>query len=136
MLKQFINLFRKGKKMAKLQVKLQGKMVNINTGNPKVASCLAALIEACAERQFSIGMYLDHSNGETYQLVRIKQYNGTHRAYLINGSTGVARNSDKRVMVQEAKGGGDNGRGYVTTLPARKDRFFDPDNAGQFIDVD
>jgi len=122
--------------MAKLQIKLQGKKVNINTDNPKVAGCLAALIEACAERQFSIGMYLDHSNGETYQLVRIKQRYGSPRAYLINGSTGVARNSDKVVLVQEAKGGGDNGRGYVTTLPARKDRFFDPDNAGQFIDVD
>ncbi len=122
--------------MAKLQVKLGNQTVKINTDNPKVAGCLVALIEACAEKQFSIGDYFDHSNGESYQLVRIKQSYGAPRAYLINGSTGVARNSDKVVLVQEVKGGGANGRGYVTTLPARNDRFYDPDNVGQFIDVD
>ena len=120
----------------KRTVTIGSTKLNLNMGNPKVADALAALVKACAERQFSIGNYLDHSNGETYQLVRIKQRNGASRAYLINGSTGAARNSDKVVLVQEAKGGGDNGRGYVTTLPARNDRFFDPDNAGQFIDVD
>lgn len=116
-----------------MTVNLNGKKVVIDTARQKVASALAALIEACAERQFPIGLELEHSNGTEYVLARIKQPNGTLRAYLIGIDTGVARNSRKVVMVQDPKGG-DLGRGYVTDLPAENDRFYDPENPGQFID--
>ena len=120
--------------MSKVNVKLAGKKVVIDTARPKVASALAALIEACAERQFPIGMMLEHANDSEYILSRIKQRDGTLRAYLIGVDTGVARNSRKVVMVQDPKGG-DLGRGYVTDLPAENDRFYDPENPGEFIDV-
>lgn len=119
-----------------IQVKMNGKKVNLNLDRPKVKKALAELIEACAERQYSIGDYFEHANGETYQLVRIKQRYGAPRAYLINGTTGVARNSDKIVKVEEADGGGAQGRGYTTTLPCRKDKFWDDENPGNFLDID
>lgn len=117
-------------------LKINGKSVKIDTNKPKVAALLEQLIKALTTREFPIGMALDHSNGGEYLLARIRQSNSTYRAYLINTDTGIARNSDKAVKVLEADGGGEFGRGYVETLPARKDRFYDPDNDGQFIDVD
>jgi hypothetical protein len=123
--------------MSKKTIKLNGQKVVLDMNRPKVQDLVAELIQACAERQFPIGMKLEHENGGVYVLSRIKLYNGSFRAYLI-GTTGVhkgiARNSDKIVMVQEPKGGG-TGRGYVTDLPARLDRFYDPDNVGEFIDI-
>lgn len=113
----------------KATVKIAGKNVNINTDNPKVATALVALIQACAKRHFPIGMELENANGGTYLLSRILQVNGSHRAYLINTETGVARNSDRKVLVQDAKDG-EYGRGYVTTLPCRKDKFYDDENGG------
>ena len=104
---------------------------------PKVQSLVAELLQACAERQFPIGIVLEHQDNNgcvtDYILARIKQWDGTLRAYLISEKTGVARNSRKVVMVQDPKGG-DLGRGYVTDLPAENDRFYDPENPGQFID--
>lgn len=121
----------------KTTLNLSGQKVNINTDNPKVAKALVALVEACAERQFPIGLSLEHVDKDgsitEYLLARIKQYNGTHRAYLINHDTGVARNSRKVVMVQEPKGG-EFGKGYVTDLPAERDKFIDPDGDGEYID--
>ena len=119
----------------KATVRLSGKDVNINTANPKVAAALVALVKACAERQYAIGEAYEHSNGDEYLLSRILQRGGGHRAYLINIDTGVARNSDKVVMVQDPKGG-EYGRGYVTTLPCRKDKFWDAENPGSFIPLD
>lgn len=116
----------------KTQVNLSGKMVNIDTDNPKVASALVALVKACAERHYAIGQEFTNANGRTYILSRILQANGTHRAYLINKTgpnKGVARNSDRKIMVQDAKGG-KYGRGYVTKLPCRNDKFYDEDNGG------
>jgi hypothetical protein len=83
-------------------------------------------------------MTFRHADGDTYQLVRIKMIK-RHRAYLMNTRTGVARNSRKVVWVIEPNGaksgkGGGKGFGYVEDLPAEKDRFFDPDNPGTFID--
>lgn len=123
--------------MAKSTLVINGKVMNINTNNPKVADLCTALVKALIERQYPIGMVLDHKNGEEYILARILQWNGTHRAYLINQDTGIARNSDRVVTVQDAKGGGEFGRGYVTVLPARKDCFFDPDaDDGSFLPND
>jgi len=116
--------------MAKMTVNLNGKSVNINTDNPKVAGALAALIEACVERHFPVGTKYLHKNGTWYQLVRIQQANGTFRAYLINTITGRARNSRKVVIVltDDCMPGG-----YVTDLPDETDHFFDPENPGQLI---
>jgi len=117
--------------MSKINVKINGKAVVIDTNRPKVAACLGALIEACAERQFPIGMFLDHvdKNGrETteYQLVKVHG-----RAYLINQETGRARNSRKVVYVQ---GNPPDGY-YVTDLPAEKDKFLDPEcDNGELLD--
>lgn len=80
-------------------------------------------------RKFYIGDELEHTNGDSYLLTRIKQYAG-HRAYLINTDTGIARNSDKTVMVEGAT---KTCKGYVNELPARKDEFIDPDGNG--VDV-
>ena len=121
----------------KQTINLNGNKVVIDTNRKAVAAALVALVEACAERQFSVGMILDHLDNDgqitEYQLVRIKQPNSTLRAYLINTEDGVARNSRKVVMVQDPTGG-DNGRGYVTDIPAERDRFIDPDNDGQLLD--
>ena len=116
--------------MSKVNVKLNGKIVVIDTARPKVANALAALIEACAERQFPIGMVLEHENGGDYLLTQVKTAGGRIRAYLHNTDTGRARNSRKVVIVQEPG----VGTGYVTDLPAENDRFYDPENPGQFID--
>ena len=78
--------------------------------------------------------YFTHENNDgsetEYQLVRIKQY-GALRAYLINGDTGRARNSRKVVMVQTDMPD-EYPNGYVTDLPAEKDKFLDDD--GGYID--
>jgi len=118
--------------MSKTVLKINGKSVKIDTNKPKVSDLLAQLIKALTTREFPIGMMLEHENQDNYLLARIKQYNGSYRAYLINQSTGIARNSTKRVMVEEPQ----NGRGFVTDLPCKKDRFYDPENYGKFIEVD
>ena len=121
--------------MAKNVLKVGGKSIKIDANKPKVADLLAQLIKALTTREFPIGMTLEHENQDTYLLARIKQPSGVYRAYLINEGTGIARNSTKRVLVEEPKDGG-NGRGYVTDLPCKKDRFYDEENPGQFIEVD
>jgi len=123
--------------MAKKTVVINGNKVVIDMSRPKVQNLVAELLKACAERQFPIGLYLDHADDDgqvtEYMLVRILQRDGTRRAYLINTEDGTARNSRKVVLVQDPTGG-ENGRGYVTEIPAEKDRFFDPDNDGEFLD--
>lgn len=122
--------------MSSRTIKIGGKNVTINMNRPKVADAVAALVQACAERHFPIGMVLEHENGSNYILTRIKQRDGTLRAYLIgldNGHSGIARNSDKVVKVKEPKGG-EFGRGYVLDIPARNDRFIDPEGNGEYLD--
>ena len=122
--------------MAKSTVTINGKKVTIDTNKAKVADAVAALIKAVGERQFSIGMpILKHANGDSYLLARVK-YGSGYKALLMNTRTGVARRSDKLVIVQEPDGGGENGRGYVTDLPCKKDRFYDPENSRKFIECD
>lgn len=116
--------------MSKTTVNLNGKDVVLDMSRKGVAEAVAALLKLAAERRFDVGSYLEHESGTEYQIVRIKQSNGTHRAYLINGETGVARNSRKVVKVQGAK---DQYPGYITELPCEKDRFYDPDGDG-FVD--
>ena len=118
--------------MAKTVLKIGGKSVKIDTNKPKVADLLSQLMKALTTREFPIGMMLEHENQDNYLLARIKQYNGSFRAYLVNAETGIARNSTKRVLVEEPT----NGRGYVTDLPCKKDRFYDPEDEGCFIEVD
>ena len=118
--------------MAKTTLKIGGKNVKIDTNKPKVADLLAQLMKALTTREFPIGMMLEHENQDNYLLARIKQVNGSFRAYLINQNTGIARNSTKRVIVEEPE----NGRGFVTDLPCKKDRFYDPESYGNFIEVD
>jgi len=118
--------------MSKTVLKIGGKSVTIDTNKPKVSDLLAQLMKALTTREFPIGMVFEHENQDSYLLARIKQYDGRFRAYLINGATGIARNSTKVVMVEEPK----NGRGYVTDLPCKKDRFYDAENPGEFIEVD
>ena len=119
----------------KTKVKLNGKMVTIDTNKPRVANALVALVEACATRTFPIGMILEHANGTDYQLVSICRHNGgTKRAYLINQDTGRARNSTKVVgVLGEFKS--EDGL-YTEDLPCVKDKFYDPDGDGEFIDID
>lgn len=122
--------------MSKRTITINGQKIVLDMNRPKVADAIAALVQVCAERQFPIGLLLEHENGSNYILTRIKQRNGTLRAYLIgldNGHSGIARNSRKVVMVQDPKGG-DFGRGYVTDLPAENDRFYDPENMDEFLD--
>ena len=119
----------------KLTVKLGSKKMTVNLNRTKVANAVEALIKACVTPEFPIGMTLQHANGDEYVLARIKQHYGGYRAYLINTSTGIARNSRKVVMVQEADAGlEDAPKGYVEDLPAERDRFYDPDGSGNFID--
>lgn len=118
--------------MSKTVLKINGKSVKVDTNKPKVADLLAQLIKALTTREFPIGMMLEHENQDNYLLARIKQPSGAYRAYLINQSTGIARNSTKRIYVEEPK----NGRGYVIDLPCKKDRFYDNENPGQFIECD
>ena len=118
--------------MAKTVLKIGGKSVKIDTNKPKVADLLSQLMKALTTREFPIGMMLEHENEDNYLLARIKQPSGAFRSYLINMETGIARNSTKRVLVEEPT----NGRGYVTDLPCKKDRFYDEENPGQFIECD
>ena len=119
--------------MSKTTVNLGGKDVVLDLGRPGVADAVANLIKLAAERRFPIGMILSHDDGDgdytDYLLTRIKQASGSFRAYLINVETGRARNSTKVVMVKDA----DVDNGYVTDLPAVKDKFIDEDNGG-YID--
>lgn len=117
--------------MAKTVLKIGGKSITIDANKPKVSELLAQLLKALTTREFPIGMVLEHENEDSYLLSRIKQVSG-YRAYLINTNTGIARNSTKRVIVEEP----DNGRGYVTDLPCKKDRFYDPEDEYNFIEVD
>lgn len=121
--------------MAKMKVNLNGKRVTIDTNRPKVAKALAALVEACATRTFPIGMVLEHENGVEYQLVSIvSRPGGAKRAYLVNQDTGRSRNSTKIVKVQ---GDFHSEEGlYTEDLPCTKDKFYDPDGDGEFIDID
>jgi len=118
--------------MAKTVLKIGGKSVTIDTNKPKVADLLSQLMKALTTREFPIGMMLVHENQNNYLLVRIKQSSGAFRAYLINAETGIARNSTKRVLVEEPE----NGHGYVTDLPCKKDRYYDPEDIDSFIEVD
>lgn len=121
--------------MAKMKVKLNGKKVTIDTNRPKVAKALAALVEACATRTFPIGMILEHANGVDYQLVSICQRpGGPKRAFLVNTDTGRARNSTKVVKV-EGDFHSEEGL-YTEDLPCVKDKFWDPDGDGEYIDLD
>ena len=101
---------------------------------PGVSEAVANLIKCAAERRFAIGSYLTHDNADgtqtEYQLIRILQPGGWHRAYLANNDTGVMRNSRKVVSVQGAK---DDYPGYVTELPAEKDCFVDPDDEYSYL---
>jgi hypothetical protein len=119
----------------KTKVKLAGKMVTIDTNKPKVAKALVALVEACATRTFPIGMILEHANGTEYQLVSIRSYKGgPKRAYLVNTDTGRARNSTKGVPVL---GDFHSEEGlYTEDLPCQKDKFYDTENPGNYIDID
>jgi len=120
----------------KTKVKLNGKMVTIDTNKPKVAKALVALVEACATRTFPIGMVLEHANGTEYQLVSICSYKGgPKRAYLVNQETGRARNSTKKVWVQGDFHSEDGL--YTEDLPCERDKFIDPDGDGyEYIDLD
>lgn len=121
--------------MASKTIMLNGKKVVLNMDSKRVQDAIAAFIQAVSQRQFEIGSYFTHVNkdgtGTAYQLVRILQSNGTHRAYLINEDTGVARNSRKVVLVEGAK---EDYPGYVTELPAEKDKFLDPENPFEYLD--
>lgn len=123
--------------MSKRTVNLGGgNSVVIDTNRPKVVDALAALVTACAIREFPIGMHLMHADDEDdgggrtqYELVKVHD-----RAYLVNTKTGLVRNSRKVVYVQGTspkKSGQDY---FVTEIPAEKDRFFDPENPGSFLD--
>jgi len=122
----------KGNIMAKTTITVNGKKINVNTDKANVAEALQNLINALTERRFGIGMFLRHSNGSRYQLVRIAK-GGMIRAYLINQDTGKARNSRKVVWVKTDDS--DYPNGYVTDLPCEKDRFYDPENPGHYIDL-
>ena len=116
------------------KVKLNGKMVTIDTNKPKVAKALVALVEACVTRTFPIGMVLHHANGTEYQLVSIKRNKyASARAYLINTDTGRARNSSKVVPVLGDFHSEDGL--YTEDLPCEKDKFVDPDGDGEYIDI-
>ena len=99
-------------------------------------STIDSLVKDLTTREFEIGMYLTHDNKDgtqtDYQLVRILQPDGSLRAYLINEDTGRARNSRKVVVVQTDQPD-EYPDGYVTDLPAEKDRFLEPDGGG-YID--
>ena len=117
----------------KQTVKLNGKKVVIDTNKPKVAKALVALVEACATRTFQIGTVLEHESGVDYILASIKANpSAPGRAYLINLDTGRARNSRKVVKVQGDFHSEDGL--YVEDLPCEKDKFFDPENPGEWID--
>ena len=117
------------------KVKLAGKMVTIDTNKPKVAKALVALVEACATRTFPIGMVLNHANGTEYQLVSIKSNKyASARAYLVNTDTGRARNSSKVVPVLGDFHSEDGL--YTEGLPCEKDKFWDEENPGNYIDLD
>jgi len=116
----------------KTTLKLNGKKTVIDTNRPKVAAALVALVEACATPNFKIGTYFQHENGHLYQLVSIRKYaGGPPRAYLINKDMGIARNSTKVVPVLGNKEEGF----YTEDLPCQKDRFYNPDGSGEFLDI-
>ena len=114
----------------KQTINLNGNKVVIDTERKNVAAALVALVEACAERQFPIGMILKHNNGHDYILANIEG-----RAYLVNLDTGRTRNERKVVKVlgtwNKATGEGY----YATDLPCEYDRFIDPDGDGEFLDI-
>lgn len=120
--------------MAK-KVTLNGKKIVVDMSRKNVAAAVEALLNACMERRFEVGSLLEHDNGDgtftDYLIARIIQPNGTHRAYLINTETGVARNSRKVVLVQGAK---DEYPGYITELPEETDKFIDPENEDEYLD--
>lgn len=121
--------------MASKTVLLNGKKIVLNMDSKRVQDAVAAFIQAVSTRQFPVGMMLTHADSDggytRYQIVRILQANGTHRAYLINQKTGVARNSRKVVLVEDAK---DDYPGYITEIPAEKDKFIDPEDSCSFLD--
>jgi hypothetical protein len=108
-----------------VQLIVNGKSVNLSVKSSRELE--KAFAPPKKVQKFHIGDVLEHKNGNEYLLTRIKQYKG-YRAYLINMDTGIARNSDKCVMVKGAVKGGC--KGYVTDLPARKDQFIDPNGDG------
>lgn len=113
----------------KTTINVGGKVIDVNTDQKNVAACLQNLINALTERRFAVGSYLTHCTGVRYQIVRIKT--DSLRAYLVNTQTGRARNSEKVVMVKIDDANFPNG--YVTDLPVVKDKFWDPENVGQYI---
>ena len=116
-------------------MKLNGKKVNIDLDKPKVRQLVTELVQACLTRTFPIGMILEHASGTEYQLVSIvRRPGGVKRAYLVNTDTGRARNSTKVVSVQ---GDFHSEEGlYTEDLPCVKDKFYDPDGDGEYIDID
>ncbi|MBE3037082.1 MAG: hypothetical protein IMZ70_08405 [Candidatus Atribacteria bacterium] len=114
----------------KQTINLNGTKVVIDTNRKNVAAALVALVEACAERQFPIGMSLEHDNGDNYILANIQG-----RAYLVNENTGRTRN-DRKVVKVQGTWNKVTGEGYYTTdLPCEHDRFIDPDGDGEFLDI-
>lgn len=125
--------------MSARTVTINGNKVVLDMNRPKVADLVAALVEACAERHFPIGMYLTHKDSDggvtDYELVSIRRWGGgAPRAYLVNTETGIARNSTKVVPVLGTAKGKAGENYYTTDIPAEKDKFFDPENPGQFLD--
>ena len=119
----------------KIEVKMNGKKVVVDLNRPKVKTALTSLLEACATRTFPIGMILEHANGDEYILSSICRYKGgPKRAYLVNTDTGRARNSTKVVSVL-GDFHSDEGL-YTEDLPCQKDKFYDPDGDGEYIDID
>ncbi len=125
--------------MSKRTITINGNKVILDMNRPKVADLVVALVEACAERHFPIGMYLTHKDSDggvtDYELVSIRNYaGGPPRAYLCNVETGIARNSTKVVPVLGTAKGKAGEDYYTTDIPAVNDKFFDPDNPGQLLD--
>jgi len=118
----------------KTKVKLNGKKVTIDLSKPKVAKLVTELVQACLTRTFPIGMVLEHANGTEYQLASIKSNKYTSaRAYLVNTDTGRARNSSKVVPVLGDFHSEDGL--YTEDLPCERDKFVDPDEDGEYIDI-
>ena len=119
--------------MSKISVNINGRVVQMDLGRKAVQDAVANLIEACAVREFPIGLILTHRDNDggctDYELVKVHD-----RAYLANLETGIMRNSRKVVIVQGTSPKKSGKNYFVTEIPAEKDKFYDPENPGQFLD--